>query len=444
MTNSGFVAVFSVEGEEPLALTVRDDEDQEVFQIDDIARTNNCGRVFVAVETPGLYSCTWSSPKSRLDHMVKFNPHVETVYFASCDLPEGDVPPGDSMWTQLARELEEKDRGSLVVHNGDQVYMDAAFKRSSRQDTFAQAVSRFLERYGETWNSHSRALTLCSNLCLLDDHEFRNDYQGVFTQSDMLSSPIIEFQEWHEPFSAAQHHKSDTALPPPHARSAALECYSNLQQGMHARMPPGLSWAKRISSDNGGCLLVCVERTFRQWKIADIMECIAEHDCRSVIVCLSAFPLPRPEGRLVDSYCTVFSSSKFLDVDDAFLFYSRLFSWMDAVRGRCVAVVGGDAHMAYCGRLTKVSSPNIIPVVCASPITNNPSPDRFWLAKAVKGTHFWQTVHGQFSITSSVSKARRCFAKFNLDNICDPHMQLCHRKKPKSLSKYLRALAKMA
>ena len=60
---------------------------------------------------------------------------------------------------------------------GDQVYVDAPFnkffKRSIPSDTLEKWVG---ESYRESWDALGEFLSLGSNICLTEDHEYWNDY----------------------------------------------------------------------------------------------------------------------------------------------------------------------------------------------------------------------------------------------------------------------------
>lgn len=94
------------------------------------------------------------------------------------------------MWERVAEKVElgEVD---LLVHNGDQVYADKAFKEAmefveanaglSDEEYIAKATEFYARIYRSTW-SHPptrQVLANISNLCMWDDHEIRNDW-GAF------------------------------------------------------------------------------------------------------------------------------------------------------------------------------------------------------------------------------------------------------------------------
>eukprot|EP00656_Telonema_subtile_P013464 TRINITY_DN16840_c0_g1_i1.p1 TRINITY_DN16840_c0_g1~~TRINITY_DN16840_c0_g1_i1.p1 ORF type:complete len:604 (+),score=115.56 TRINITY_DN16840_c0_g1_i1:3-1814(+) len=119
------------------------------------------------------------------------------VISGSCDHPKnrGAV----DMWAKMLEDWVSRGEVDIVVHNGDQVYADAAYNAGLRfwqnhpqlsDEVKIHEVSQlYAEIYRSTWNHPPTKALLgsVSNLMLWDDHELRNDW-GAFDKDRDQSS----------------------------------------------------------------------------------------------------------------------------------------------------------------------------------------------------------------------------------------------------------------
>jgi hypothetical protein len=120
------------------------------------------------------------------------------VAVACCDKGFAYRGPS-SLYTKLYEDFIVKGKVDIVVHNGDQVYADVAWKQAEAilQDKSipdgAEKQTRILgcykKIYQATWDAPDkrRVLGTCSNLMLWDDHEVRNDWGTMKEDSDPTS-----------------------------------------------------------------------------------------------------------------------------------------------------------------------------------------------------------------------------------------------------------------
>jgi len=121
-----------------------------------------------------------------------------TVLSGSCDhlKNRGSV----DMWTKILEEYVRPGKMDMMIHNGDQVYADSAFKAGkkfweeneaskSEEELIARTTEFYAEIYRKTWNHPpcKEVLANTSNLMLWDDHELRNDW-GAFDKDRDKSS----------------------------------------------------------------------------------------------------------------------------------------------------------------------------------------------------------------------------------------------------------------
>jgi hypothetical protein len=146
-------------------------------------------------------------------------------------------------------------------------------------------------------------------------------------------------------------------------------------------------------------------------------------------LCFSSAPIPPPHGNYGELYKLTKGLGKFWEASKLELLYTWLFDWMG--NDKHVVVVGGDVHFGVHGYALRKDIK--IPVIIASPITNQPYPDRSLAAKGMNGIH---NIGTKITFTTLQSKARRCYGVLDLDNM-DTKIVFSKDKHPDNISKYL-------
>lgn len=105
--------------------------------------------------------------------------------FLSCsNQKKGD----QKAWKYMLRQMPD-----MIVHLGDQVYMDYGnntFENATKQDTYEQMLQIFKQEYRRQWNLPymKEILSTCSNVMLYDDHDIVDSFD------QLISLP----QDWNE------------------------------------------------------------------------------------------------------------------------------------------------------------------------------------------------------------------------------------------------------
>ena len=340
--------------------------------------------------------------KCIYDHKIRVQDIPDNLIFVSCDLLEADT--NQSMWSRMLSDIDNDNKQIGLIHLGDQAYMDNVFKKSVKlvrkngcnSETENMILRAFGKRYYDTWKPHNEILSLTSNYNIWDDHEIKNNItlkQGLLEHCDYV-------------------------------RLIAVDAYKQYQQSLHLNFNSILSdysWHKRL----GSTLLMVVERTSQIISVNQIIATIQEYNqidsIKRLILCFSSAPIPGPHGlygnlynKLTGDNGTV-ETSKFWNRDELADFYRFLFLWMDSVPNREVLVVGGDLHFGTYGIVKKGTQE--IPVIISSPITNQPTIDRWLASKGMKGTQIIANDKEPISFTTVQSKARRCYSIVNLNTV---------------------------
>jgi hypothetical protein len=346
----------------------------------------------------------------------------DKIIFVSCDLLEADTE--HSMWDRMYDELDgNKQIG--IIHLGDQAYMDNVFNESVKlvrkygcnESTKQGIIKSFGKRYYDTWEKHSKILSLTTNYTIWDDHEIRNNIN------------LDEELPYDKDF----------------VRNIGVDAYIKYQQSLHLKFHQVLSdysWIKRIDST----VIIAIERTSKIIPVEDVISLIKHENINKfinrLILCFSSAPIPRPQGKYGNLYNKftgddgTSDKSKFWQLKDLKTLYEELFNWIDKLDGREVLITGGDLHFGTYGTATR--NGKSIPVLISSPITNEPTFDRWLASKGLKGIH---NISSDISFTTISSKARRCYGIVDLESypmIVD--IKYSSEKYPRSMIKYYKTI----
>ena len=395
-------------------------------------------RIVLSFPEDGYYEVKWFSEQEEIfQHGIIVTNEPNKMIFVSCDFLEADTPSDDSMWTRMQSEIVPNQR-TCLIHVGDQAYMDKVFKDSVRyanehgynDDTAQHIIQSFGKRYCNTWMPHHNILAGVSNYNLWDDHEIKNNM--------MLNDTTLTNDEKY-------------------VRDLAVYSYTLYQESQHLEKKEIISrysWTKRMGIENE-ILMLAIERTSRLISVKEVLDAIdtltADVRTDRLILCFASAPIPAPHGRygtlyrkFVKDKGTV-ETSKFWPSNELAQLYRGLFAWMGGDNQREILVVGGDLHFGTYGVVRR--SGREISVAIASPITNQPTTDRWLAAKGMPGLHY--ITDGSHEDDNAIpitfatisSQARRCYASVDLNTVpMKVVMNYSTHKLPNSLIKYLKML----
>jgi hypothetical protein len=230
-----------------------------------------------------------------------------------------------------------------------------------------------------------------------------------------------------------------------YVRDLAVISYISYQESHHLHKHEILSpysWIKEFDSFS----LLAVERNTGPVSVVDILTTINNLKTNKLILCFSSAPIPSPQGSYGDLYKKLTNdkgtveTSKFWPQSELVALYSGLFAWMNKDDTRQIIVVGGDLHFGVHGEF-KLGD-KTIPIIIASPITNQPTTDRWLAAKGMPKSYCINIMDLNKIVFHTLSaKARRCYA------VCDIKtfkitMNYSTQKIPKDTGKYLSTLLK--
>ena len=412
-----------------------DEKSLEFYSHQEIIQVNELGpnRIILSFPRTGCYEIKWFIDNDEVyQHGIVISNEPNKIIFVSCDLLEADLPFIDSMWTHMQKDLNPTQKICLF-HVGDQAYMDKvfkdnvkyAYKNGHNDDTANFIIKAFGKRYCDTWIKHHIILAGVSNYNLWDDHEIKNNI--------MLNDITITNDEAY-------------------VRDLAVNAYSLYQESQHLYKKEILSqysWTKRMGLQNE-ILILAIERTSRLISVEEILEAIntlaTDIYTNRIILCFSSAPVPRPHGsygslynKFVGDKGTI-ETSKFWPLNDLTKLYHGLFSWMETDDEKEVLIVGGDLHFGIHGIVQRNNKE--IPVIISSPITNQPTIDRWLASKGMAGIHHISDDNGvPIIFTTLSSKARRCYACVDLDTVpMKITMNYSSHKFPHNSIKYFKTL----
>jgi len=393
-------------------------------------------KVIINFKDEGIHSITWCvNNMLGYTHTVMISDNMNKLIFVSCDLLEADTKL--SLWNDMAAELTS-DKKIGVVHVGDQAYMDPVFnyckkyiednnndkERDDDIEIYKTCFEAYGKRYCDTWMPHSNILSNTSNYYIWDDHEITND---------VVLDSIVD----------------DTTLT---ISQAAVKAYKSYQQSFHVKESFIINeycWYKHLDSTKTTVMLA-IERTSREITLDEIFNAIRDinekNTINRLILCFTSAPIPVPHNNYGKSYIALKGLGKFWDSEKLDTLYESLFDWINQqeenTKKREVVVVGGDVHFGVNGVIRKNGL--TIPVLIASPITNQPYPDRSLASKGMKGEHI-MGVNDDMIFTTISTKAKRCYGTLDLDSVpMTTNIVYSRCKYPNDVYKYLKTMAKFA
>lgn len=399
-------------------------DDNTKIKID--VEPNGPTKVIINFNEEGNHSIIWCvNHMLGHTHNIMISNNMNKLIFVSCDLLEADTK--QSLWSDMTFELTS-DKKIGIVHMGDQAYMDPVFNyckkyiENNNDDDIdkinAICVEAYGKRYCDTWMTHSDILSNTSNYYIWDDHEITNN---------VVLDSIVD----------------DTTLT---ISQAAIKAYKSYQQSFHVKESFIINeycWYKYIDSTKTTVMLA-IERTSREITLDEIFNAIRnineKYKINRLILCFTSAPIPIPHNNYGKSYIALKGLGKFWDSEKLEALYESLFDWMSQQEKREAVVVGGDVHFGVHGIIRK--NELTIPVLIASPITNQPYPDRSLASKGMKGEHI-MGVNNDMVFTTISSKARRCYGTLDLDSVpMTTNIVYSRCKYPNDVYKYLNAMSK--
>lgn len=383
-------------------------------------------KVILNFEEGGNYIVRWfvNDVLSRM-HNILISNNIDKLIFVSCDLLEADTE--NSLWEAMIAELSLVKKVG-IVHLGDQAYMDSVFncckkyieqnKDISTEDINNMCFEAYGKRYCDTWMPHRTILANASNYYIWDDHEITNN---------VVLNDIID----------------DTTKI---ISKAAVNAYNLYQQSFHVEETFIINeycWYKYIDIGKTTVMLA-IERTSREISINEIFNAIKIlNDTQMInrlILCFTSAPIPIPNNNNYGkTYVMLKGLGKFWEQQKIEILYTLLFDWMNEQEGREIIVVGGDIHFGVHGHVKKDNL--IIPVLIASPITNQPYPDRVLASKGMKGEHNIDP-NGKMKFVTLSTKARRCYGVLDLDSVpMTTNIIYSRDKYPRDICKYIQTIS---
>lgn len=400
------------------------------YNLENIISVETDGPTRVLIKFPRItqiFTVEWTqiltqdSRRLIYTHQINTSNNCNKLIFVSCDLLEADIEPADSMWSHMLDEiLPNKQIG--LIHLGDQAYMDKVFKdcvtlahrRGHNDITATQIMRSFAKRYIDTWVPHHNVLSHVTNYHLWDDHELRDN----MTLMDQVSDDEK------------------------YVRDLATQAYITYQASLHLNnnnIITDFSWCKRM----GDLLIIAIERTSQIISVEQILQSINEqtesNETTRLILCFASAPIPVRGGFygfLYDLFIGRQEVSRLWSIEDLELLYNGLFDWIENAIYREVIVIGGDLHFSVYANVRRNNLS--IPVIISSPITNQPTPDCWAGAKAMKGAH---RIGENIIFNTLNSQSRRCYAIVDLDTTpMKITMHYSTRKIPANTIRYLKTL----
>lgn len=364
------------------------------------------------------------------EHSVYITDNPQRFIFVSCDLLEADVSPMHSMWNHMTRELVVQ-KPTALIHLGDQAYMDAVFneglrmvRANGRNDLIEKAVvNMFKKRYQDTWIPHHQILAGMSNYFLWDDHEIKNNM--MLTDKLSVNKSFV--------------------------RNCAVLAYNDYQCSAtlndHFISLSKYSWYKEF--DN--LAMVAIERTSRFIQVNEIISFIKEIKIDRLLLCFSAPVIPGPHDfygccyRGLTNDKGTYATSKFFPLSELLKLYRAILNWKAKSSKRDVILLGGDLHLGLHGIVEQNGIS--FPVVVASPITNEPTFERWLASKGLRGTQELSDGSNSFDNGYAITfrtistKANRCYCVVNTDvSPMKVMMRYCDKLHPYKPLKYLKQM----
>ena len=345
-------------------------------------------------------------------HLINMTNHVDQLICMSCDLLEADTSV--SMWNTIENEVLNKT--SALLHLGDQAYCDAQYHECcdlrrryqsmpAMQDKLKMCYYQlYANRYCQTWAPHATVLSNTRNYFLWDDHEICNDV--VFDPTNDI-------------------------------HVMASQCYKDYQASFQLddrKVINDYCWVTTLNDD---ITLMAIERTSQHITVQQVCNAIEQLNANDtisrLILCFSSAPVPIPFGSAGTFYQQIKGIDKFWNQEDLIILLTWLFDWMDK---RQIVICGGDLHIGV--NAIYIKENKSIPLLISSPITNQPTWDRKWIARGLRGTKY---LTPDIRYVGLQARARRCYGKIDLKTL-QTDIVFSKEKYPKDIVRYLKTMAK--
>jgi len=253
-------------------------------------------------------------------------------------------------------------------------------------------LNAYGQRYCDTWKPHAKLLANVSNYYIWDDHEISNNIV-----LDSITDSKTQF-----------------------ISDIAVQSYNMYQQSFHVNRTHIINsycWYKYIDNECQS-VMMAIERTSREIELDEIFKAIKSlnemNTINRLILCFSSAPIPVPQGWCGKIYEQLMGLEKFWNPQKLETLYDWLFNWMGDTKE--VVITGGDVHFGVHGYAIKNKVK--IPVLIASPITNQPYFDRILAANGMHGCHIIRSksMNDIIIFTTISSKARRCYGTIDLES----------------------------
>ncbi len=291
-----------------------------------------------------IYNIQWQFTDEEEYYSHKFRTMALTgpkrIIVVACDLPA--LNAGHNLWQQVNNM--DKD---LVLHIGDNVYMDGGYKRAiyyHKRNEKQLATEAIRAVYRDTWFNQQfkrEVLSNTTNMMIGDDHEVTNGYPKYFSGHQLAAAQI------------------------------ALSEYGKWQEGCLLQKEEGYGY-HRLWGDT----LLIVISIFSYPSSADFMvncwphiiELITGIKAHRVIITHTRMLLPSV------GFLTKITGAPYHNTGQLKIIYDNLFDWLDKGPNRHVLLVFGDSHIGGQGQIIRNVDENgkYIPFIMSTPITNWP------------------------------------------------------------------------
>lgn len=377
VANNKAVVVHELKDKNVFLYVQIEQKDKVLVNVNDLGPT----RSILSFSYPSVYQIYWYIGDVIIyTHQIHNYPKNKLIV-VSCDKPASDVK--QSLWKMMQNEI--KNNNVAILHLGDQVYADKEYKECKKlqkkhlkkADNDAHLIPSYYhlyaDRYHKTYISHHNILSNTSNYYIWDDHELHNN--ATINKNDNIDLMGIAAYKDYQAFQLEEHY--------------FINDYC---------------WYKMLNDD---VLLVAIERTSEIISITSIITHVTHiiKKIKKIILSFTCAIIPPPHDLSGLLYTTLIGTDKFFPTDKL----EQLLTWLFSLEQEII-LLSGDLHLGCLSYYKKEDK--TIPVIVASPISNNPSLDRSLIAMGLHGVTYLNN-NVTFHVISA--KARRCYGVVDLD-----------------------------
>lgn len=289
----------------------------------------------------GIYTLNVKQKDTTLHTMkVKYSPEVKRLAFFSADMPEGD--PLKPLWEEIVHFNPD-----LIVHVGDNVYMDKAFTKALKTASKGvnlkdHAYALFKKRYLKTFSRWIEHIGQFSNVFGMGDHDIarvRERWDKLNTEESIAASVALNLYDSYQGDSI----------------------YDPIFNGEER------SWAKAWVVERRVVSMIFLSRPFGSNAMTSSTSAMMSemHPDTSLLIIVTAIPPHNIDNIVYGSPTTDESIVSFLDT---------VWEWLALDDGRRALIVSGNSHYGMSARIARGNNDTSsrLQVAVASPISAQP------------------------------------------------------------------------